>query len=202
MKSLPALSLACVLALVACQAREAPADTASQAGATASAPDLDTPEGKIQDAMSAAPAAVAQGATIMDWPATEDGDMTQLRAGTNGWTCFPTTPTTRAAGHRDPMCADSASMVWAQAWMSHTAPSVSTVGFVYMLQGDGGSSNTDPYATAPTADNQWVVTGPHVMVFPTDTADLAGITTDPSGGGPYVMWKGTPYAHVMVPVRK
>jgi len=24
--------------------------------------------------------------------------------------------------------------------------------------------------------------------------------TDPKSGGPWVMWKGTPYAHVMVPV--
>jgi hypothetical protein len=29
---------------------------------------------------------------------------------------------------------------------------------------------------------------------------LEGIPTDPSGGGPYVMWGDTPYAHIMVPV--
>jgi hypothetical protein len=26
------------------------------------------------------------------------------------------------------------------------------------------------------------------------------MSTDPWNGGPYVMWKGTPYAHIMVPV--
>ena len=26
------------------------------------------------------------------------------------------------------------------------------------------------------------------------------LPTDPNRGGPYVMWKGTPYAHIMVPV--
>jgi hypothetical protein len=31
-------------------------------------------------------------------------------------------------------------------------------------------------------------------------ANLEGLPTDPSSGGPFVMWKGTPYAHVMVPV--
>jgi len=29
---------------------------------------------------------------------------------------------------------------------------------------------------------------------------LEGISTDPHNGGPFVMWKGTPYAHVMIPV--
>jgi hypothetical protein len=29
---------------------------------------------------------------------------------------------------------------------------------------------------------------------------LEGITDDPSQGGPWVMWRDTPYAHIMVPV--
>jgi hypothetical protein len=29
---------------------------------------------------------------------------------------------------------------------------------------------------------------------------LEGITTDPTTGGPYVMWKDTPYAHIMIPI--
>jgi hypothetical protein len=38
------------------------------------------------------------------------------------------------------------------------------------------------------------------MLIVPDPAMLEGITTDFNLGGPYVMWKGTPYAHVMVPV--
>jgi hypothetical protein len=38
------------------------------------------------------------------------------------------------------------------------------------------------------------------MIIVPDNALLAGLPTDPENGGPYVMWKGTPYAHVMVPV--
>ena len=34
-----------------------------------------------------------------------------------------------------------------------------------MLKGDKGSSNTDPHATGPDPDNEWVVTAPHVMVL-------------------------------------
>ena len=38
------------------------------------------------------------------------------------------------------------------------------------------------------------------MFIVPDTAQLEGLSTDPHNGGPYVMWKGTPYAHIMVPV--
>src|SRR3972149_6354713 len=67
------------------------------------------------------------------------------------------------------------------------------------VAGDGGASNIAPYATGPTDDNQWVVEGPHLMIVVPDPAMLEGISTDPKNGGPYVMWKGTPYAHIMVP---
>jgi hypothetical protein len=38
------------------------------------------------------------------------------------------------------------------------------------------------------------------MVIVPDLALLEGIPTDPKTGGPFIMWKGTPYAHIMVPV--
>ena len=52
---------------------------------------------------------------------------------------------------------------------------------------------------APTADNQWVVSPPHMMVLYQDPKMLDAYPTDPMSGGPWAMWKGTPYAHVMVP---
>jgi len=33
-----------------------------------------------------------------------------------------------------------------------------------------------------------------------EPAQLDSLPTDPNSGSAYVMWKGTPYAHVMVPV--
>ena len=38
------------------------------------------------------------------------------------------------------------------------------VGLMYMLEGGTDASNTDPYATTPTAGGDWVKTGPHLMV--------------------------------------
>ena len=76
------------------------------------------------------------------------------------------------------------------------------VGIAYMMAGDTGASNTDPFAEVATTTNQWVVEGPHVMVIMPDPAQLEGLPTDPNNGGAYVMWKGTPYAHIMVPIGK
>jgi len=41
--------------------------------------------------------------------------------------------------------------------------------------------------------------GPHLMII-VPREMLQGITDDPHAGGPYVMWKDTPYAHIMVPI--
>lgn len=156
---------------------------------------------KIADAVSAAPASVASGAAVMDWPTTSGAPMKQLRAGSNGWVCYPTTPIVYDNGaYRDAMCLDPEFQGWANAWMSKTAPAAKRPAIAYMLQGDAGASNIDPYATAQTPDNDWVVSGPHVMVIVPDPATLDAMPTDAKAGGPWVMWKGTPYAHIMVPV--
>lgn len=156
---------------------------------------------KIANAMSAAPAAIAKNATIMDWPATDKGQPRQLRAGTNGWVCYPNSPGEfEMASVEDPMCLDKEWQGWAGAWMSKSAPKVGATGVAYMLHGDKGASNTDPFATKQTKDNNWVVSPPHIMVLYQDLKMLDAFSTDPKSGGPWVMWKGTPYAHLMVPV--
>lgn len=145
----------------------------------------------IREALSAAPASVADNATVMDW------DQNELKAGTNGWTCMPSPPNIE----NGPMCLDGEWLSWAHAWMTKGPVEVESVGIAYMLQGDGGSSNTDPYAEGPTEDNEWVVEGPHLMLIVPDNEALKDLPTDPASGGPYVMWRGTPYAHVMIPVK-
>jgi len=156
---------------------------------------------KVSNAMSAAPAEISKNATIMDWPESPGGQPKQLRAGTNGWVCYPNTPTEfKGASAEDPMCLDKQWQIWAEAWMSKQPPKLTATGVAYMLRGDKGASNTDPFATGPAADNHWVVSPPHIMVLFPDTMALDVYPTDPTGGGPWVMWKGTPYAHLMVPV--
>ena len=145
---------------------------------------------KIARAMSAAPPSISRDVTIMDIGA--DGKMKQLRAGTNGWMCM-------LEPNGVPMCLDKEWQGWADAWINKKDPQVKNVGVAYMLKGDKGASNTDPYAEKQTADNNWVVSGPHVMMLTPDAAQLDVLPTDPNNGGPWVMWKGTKYAHIMVP---
>jgi hypothetical protein len=60
-------------------------------------------------------------------------------------------------------------------------------------------SNFDPYADGPTDDNEWIEERAHLMILAL-AAMLDTFPTDPDNGGPYVMWKVTPYAHLMVPL--
>ena len=54
-----------------------------------------------------------------------------------------------------------------------------------MLRGDTGASNTDPFATSATADNQWVVSPPHLMLLLPNPKMLDAYPTDPKNGGPW-----------------
>ena len=145
----------------------------------------------IKKATSAAPADIGRDAAVM---AMVDGKMKELRQGSNGWMCM-----LDLVG--DSMCLDKEWQAWGDAWMNKKdPPKPKSVGVAYMLKGDKGASNTDPYATKRTADNNWVVSGPHIMLLPTDSSQLDAYPTDWTKGGPWVMWKGTPYAHIMMPV--
>jgi hypothetical protein len=112
-------------------------------------------------------------------------------------------PDSPATPGPDPMCMDRNAFEWASAWVGHKTPASGKVGFMYMLQGGTDASNTDPYATKPTAGNHWIKTGAHVMVVGADQGfyDLYPKGADPDTRAPYVMWAGTPYQHIMVPVK-
>ncbi|MFQ6006625.1 MAG: hypothetical protein ACE5OQ_14115 [Woeseia sp.] len=176
--------------MVACTQQESEAPAADEAAPQAA--DETATEAMIADALSAAPPSLAAVASVADW----EGNV--LRQGSGGYTCLPT-PAQMPAG-TSPMCMDEAWMGWADAWANKSEFTPDGIGISYMLGGDGGASNVDPYATGETEDNEWVVEGPHLMIIVPDNAMLAGLPTDPDSGGPYVMWRDTPYAHVMVPV--
>ena len=152
----------------------------------------------IDSAMSAAPAKVGKDATIVVMEA--DGKMRTLREGKNGFTCMPDNPATPGP---DPMCMDKNSMEWVHAWVAKKAPPLGKVGFMYMLAGGTDASNTDPYATKPEPGNNWIKTGPHIMVVGADASfyDQYPKNAKPDTSVPYVMWPGTPYQHLMAPVK-
>ena len=145
---------------------------------------------KIARAMRAAPPSISQNATIVDV------DGTVLRPGTNGWTCMPGL----WAGDDHPMCNDD---VWVKLMKAIGAKAefhTDRIGVSYMLAGDANANNADPFDTKPDPGEVWVQEGAHLMVLLPDPKMLEGISNDPNNGGPYVMWKGTPYAHIMIPI--
>ncbi len=144
---------------------------------------------KIARAESAAHPAITRQATIMD----VDGKM--LRKGSNGWVCMPGI----MPGDNHPMCNDA---VWGKLMNAIGTKSdfkTDRIGISYMLQGDALVSNANPLATDINNGDVWVQEGPHIMiVVPKEM--LKGLSDDPFNGGPYVMWKDTPYAHIMLPI--
>ena len=146
----------------------------------------------INSALSAAPPMIANTATVM----TMSGQV--LRPGAGEYTCFP-----REHPGETPMCLDAEWLRWADAWLNKKDFMPSRNAIAYMLAGDlpdAGASNKDPFAKAPTPDNDWIVEGPHIMLLVPDPAVLNSVSADYRTGAPYVMWQGTPYAHVMVTV--
>ena len=150
-------------------------------------------EDKIARAQSAAPAAISDEATII-----VDGEV--VKEGSNAWICLPDT----MPGDNAPLCNDGEWMELLGAVGTQGEYTADRIGISYMLQGEpagSGVSNSDPYHADRQNAHDYVETGPHLMiVVPKEL--MAGITDDPSDGGPYVMWKDTPYAHIMIPVSK
>jgi hypothetical protein len=141
--------------------------------------------------MTAAPPQIVRDATIVR---TVNGAMHTLKKGTNDFTCMENNGT--------PMCMDPNAMEWAHAWQTH-APPPDKIGFIYMLNGDTGASNTDPWATKSEPGNHWIKTGAHVMIVGPAAKTMAGYprTADADPTKPYVMWPGSPYEHLMLPVK-
>lgn len=148
-------------------------------------------ENRIAQARSAGPDSISANATIID-----GGEV--LVEGTNGWTCMPDT----YPGDNAPMCNDEVWMEMLEAFGQKGDFEAERIGISYMLMGEpkgSGVSNSDPYHEDHQQAHDYVQTGPHLMIIVPKEA-LAGITDDPEEGGPFVMWKDTPYAHIMVPI--
>ena len=145
---------------------------------------------KIARAMSAGPIDVANSATIVDRDA--QGHEVVLREGTNGFTCMP--GNAKVIGE-PPMCADAASKQWSADFKAHKPKPTNTVpGVIYMLAGATQRSDSDPYdKTSPAIE-----VGPHWMImWPFDPKNT-GLPTTHKPSGAYIMWAGSPYAHLHV----
>jgi hypothetical protein len=186
-----------VLFLSACQPPAAPTDNASaladssesEAEGSAAPEAARTLEEKIANAMSAGPAAIAQDAAVLDyaeewpgnWPDEPAPELTEIRAGANGWTCIVDIPDTPG---NDPMCLNETYLEMLMAQRNLVDAPSTGVGLGYMLQGGG------PIGSPP-----------HMMVFvPESNGSFDAFGTEP-GPFPWIMFPETSNQHLMVLAR-
>jgi hypothetical protein len=151
-------------------------------------------EEQIKLALSAAPDHIAKGAGVM-LPG-EDGKLTEVKKSENGFTCIPTV---NNRPDPDPMCFDAAVGQWVESLMSKAEkPSNTVPGISYMARGGyhwekGGKilMNEEPGA-------KLVKEPPHWMIMWPFTSSETHLPTLPNASGAYVMFDGTPYAHLMI----
>src|ERR1700680_3533291 len=150
----------------------------------------DTTQEKIARATSAGPDDISKSARIVDTDA--QGNKVILREGNNGFTCMPGNPNVVGA---PPMCADAASMQWFADAKAHKPKPTNTVpGITYMLAGATQRSDSDPYDQTSPA----MTIGPHWMIMWPFDPKTSGLAAAYKPTGAFIMWAGTPYAHVHV----
>ncbi|MCD6060229.1 MAG: hypothetical protein K0S16_540 [Moraxellaceae bacterium] len=130
-----------------------------------------TDDGKIRNAMSAAPGAISANAGIWDHPAASGELPPVLRPGTNGWTCFPDNPATPG---NDPVCLDRQGLEWMNARLARRTPNITGSGLAYMLQGGSEPGNADPFAAQPASGQGWLDLPPHLVLLGPQPWDPGG----------------------------
>jgi hypothetical protein len=182
-----AIAIAMLLATGMRFGRSAEAKTPAQSSPTDAS---DTTQAKITRAMSAGPPDVANSAKIIDTDA--QGKTVVLREGSNGFTCMP--GNLKVVG-QPPMCVDAASLQWfADAKAHKPKPTNSVPGITYMLAGATQRSDSDPNDTTSMP----IEVGPHWMIMWAFDPKTTGLPTTHKATGAYIMWAGSPYAHLHV----
>ena len=124
------------------------------------------------------------------------GKVTRIRRGSNGFTC-----TLMPDGSDAPVCADENAFAWLVAAMSKQPkpPAGAQPGIAYMAKGGVHHETTDgKIVMEPSAGTKEVKEPPHWMILSPLDPETSGMPTRPNPGGTYIMFAGTPYAHLMV----
>jgi hypothetical protein len=151
-------------------------------------------EDLVKLALSAAPSKIAKDASVM--VPGEDGKMTEARKGSNGFTCFPDVDGQEVP---DPICADQAASQFISDMMSGAPKPTNTVpGISYMAKGGWHFEKNGKILMKPEEGAKRVSEPPHWMVFWPVDSNTSGIPSLPGKFGTYVMFEGSPYAHLMI----
>jgi hypothetical protein len=147
-------------------------------------------QAKIASALSDAPPNIAKAAAVAEMD--DQGKMKILRAGTNGFTCMPGNPD---GPGEPPMCLDQVAVQWSSDFEQHRPKPTTTIpGIEYMLAGATQRSDSDPFDTTSPP----IKIGPHWMILWPFDPKTTGLPTTHKATGAYIMWAGSPYAHLHV----
>ncbi len=151
----------------------------------------------IELAMSAAPARISGHASIM--VPVGDGKFAVIRKGTNGFTCVPDIDGQEIPS---PMCADEATMTFfLDMWGGKQRPTNKMAGVGYMSRGGWHWEkngrvimSTDKYEPGTNRVREPA----HWMLIYPFNSKKTFLPDLPSTFGTWVMFDGTPYAHLMI----
>lgn len=148
---------------------------------------------QVKLALSAAPSHITKDASVMIYGA--DGKLTETRKGTNGFICVPTVMN---LPDPDPMCMDAAVHQWMTDLMNNAPKPTNTVpGIAYMAR--GGSHFEKGGQVVMSGDGAKTVKEPaHWMIMWPFESATTKLPTVPNPSGVYIMFDGTPYAHLMM----
>jgi hypothetical protein len=147
----------------------------------------------IRKAEGGAPSSISKDARIARFD--KDGKVSVLRDGSNDFTCA-SIPQMGIPAY----CGDKNAWDWMTSAMSRKdKPSNNEPGIAYMMQGGVHYETADgQIEMMPSAKTHNVKEPPHwMLMWPMDPAKT-GLPTRPNASGAYVMFAGTPYAHIMV----
>ena len=149
---------------------------------------------QITLALSAAPPHIAKDASVLVFGA--DGKLKEGKPGTNGFTCIPTVMN---LPDPDPMCIDAAVKQWWEDLMKNAPkPSNTVPGIAYMARGGSHWEKGGRVVMKAEPGAKIVKEPPHWMIMWPFAAKTTMLPAAPNPSGVYVMFDGTPYAHVMV----
>ena len=145
-------------------------------------------------ALSAAPAHISKEAAVMVYG--EGGKLKEVRSGTNGFICVPSVMNLPIP---DPMCMDAAAKQWLDDVGSGAPkPSNTVPGIAYMARGGSHWETNGEILMREEAGAKVAKEPPHWMVMWPFDSKTSMLPNKPNPSGVYIMFDGTPYAHLMI----
>jgi hypothetical protein len=192
------MSMRKVLTLIAVLALTMPllsmaALAAKKHGAVKYAKSLSEQE-QMKLALSAAAVHIAKEATVLVFG--EDGNLKEARPGTNGFTCVPAVMNLPIP---DPICMDAAAKQWLDDRMQNAPkPSNTVPGIAYMAAGGSHWEQKGEVVMKEEPGAKAVKEPPHWMIMWPFDSKVSMLPKKPNRSGVYIMFDGTPYAHLMI----